>query len=724
MSRVLKILAAVVVTILVVFALALIWLTWFFDIGAYRDEIVGKTQAYTGRDITVDGDISLTAVPRLSLRIGDVKLAQRSGFGDAPMVDVESLEVVVQWLPLLRGEVLIDHIELNAPRLELGIGGDGTTAWGDIVSRATRVNGQNEIVSDDQALAAGFAVLAIQGLVIRDGIIHWRDERDQSSHVFRDIEFDIERISHRERGDFSFGARVESTLLERDTHIALSGGVQVDFQNLDARLNDIELTLDDGVLNASLEVSVINAVNIRQGPELSLSDIEVSAGFGDLSIQLDSPDVTYRHDDEIVSVDSLAIQGPGFIANGAVMITDVGTSATMDLRLEMRQLDIARLLDAAQIDPSQLDANTFKDASMGLEMVADSRKARINVRNFVVAESELSAIINVQYGDPPMIQVTVDSERLDLDSLFVDSGDPASNTAIPLAAPLYALHGVEGGIQAHIASLVSGGITFDDLRISAVSDSQGVVLDPLTARVAGGELSIMASIGKDAVPPMSIRFSMRDSDAGQLLGALGVTDRLSGTGSVEISLDTVGLEYDDIVGTLDGRVLITLRDGRIQGIDIGRILAAARGNSASSASSTGVNELQTPFSKLSTEFRFKDGVGESHDAELLATDFRVRGDGVLDLPRDRIDYRLAIFLAKAGDDAQSSSPVEYETIPIPLRVRGAIGKPEVSLDVEALMKSEAERKIQREAERRGIDAPSGRDALREYLRRELEQRLE
>jgi AsmA protein len=291
---------------------------------------------------------------------------------------------------------------------------------------------------------------------------------------------------------------------------------------------------------------------------------------------------------------------------------------------------------------------------------------------------------------------------------------------------LYLLHDVEGTLQARFASLVTGGVTFEDLQIKALSDARSVQLDPIAAGVAGGELLLLATIGKADSPPVSLRLAMREVQAGELLDAMGFPDRLSGTGSVDVDLVAVGTEYDEIVANLDGDVSINLRDGRIHGIDIGRILAAARGGGSESGSDTesGSDELQTPFSSFTADFRFDDGVGKARETQLSAPDFLVQGDGEIDLPRDHVDFRLAFHLAKVERNEVLSSAPEFEPVPIPLRVRGPLAEPQVSLDMEALMKTEAEGELLREAERRGIDAPSGRDALREYLRRGLERRLD
>ncbi len=174
---------------------------------------------------------------------------------------------------------------------------------------------------------------------------------------------------------------------------------------------------------------------------------------------------------------------------------------------------------------------------------------------------------------------------------------------------------------------------------------------------------------------------------------------------------------DSVLRSVDGNLRADLADGELRGIDIGRILRAARGEDVPAAS----GEPVTPFTRLQGTLRFDDGVGTSEDLQLDAETFRVEGRGTIDLPNNRLDYRLALRIARenAADGERA-----FEPVPIPLHIHGAIDAPDFAIDTRALLRAEAERRVQREARQRGIDAPDAGSAVREYLRRKLNERLD
>ena len=101
----------------------------FIDWNVYKADIAARAKAATGRDLAIDGDISLALLPAPTLSAAKVRLANLEG-GDAPdMATLEALRVRVALLPLLEGRIEVERIALVGPTIVLERLPDGRANW-------------------------------------------------------------------------------------------------------------------------------------------------------------------------------------------------------------------------------------------------------------------------------------------------------------------------------------------------------------------------------------------------------------------------------------------------------------------------------------------------------------------------------------------------------------------------------------------------------------------
>ncbi len=101
----------------------------FVDWNAQKGRISSEIQNLTGRELTIDGDVSLALLPAPALSAARVRLANAPG-GSAPsMVELDALRVRVALLPLLRGEVQVESVDLVRPRILAEVLPDGGKNW-------------------------------------------------------------------------------------------------------------------------------------------------------------------------------------------------------------------------------------------------------------------------------------------------------------------------------------------------------------------------------------------------------------------------------------------------------------------------------------------------------------------------------------------------------------------------------------------------------------------
>ena len=101
MNQLLKTLLMIVAGIVGVIVFASVALVLFFDPNDYRDEISASVKEVTGRDLTIEGDLSLSIFPWLAIEVGRTELGNAEGFGDKPFMRFEAASLSVRMLPLI-----------------------------------------------------------------------------------------------------------------------------------------------------------------------------------------------------------------------------------------------------------------------------------------------------------------------------------------------------------------------------------------------------------------------------------------------------------------------------------------------------------------------------------------------------------------------------------------------------------------------------------------------
>ena len=99
------------------------------DWNQYKDDIQDQVRSFTGRDVLINGDISITIFPAPALIANDVSLANVTGAHAKDLIHLSSLEVKVSLAPLIGGSVKVERVNLVDPVIELEVLSDGRNNW-------------------------------------------------------------------------------------------------------------------------------------------------------------------------------------------------------------------------------------------------------------------------------------------------------------------------------------------------------------------------------------------------------------------------------------------------------------------------------------------------------------------------------------------------------------------------------------------------------------------
>ena len=349
MNRLLRLAGGVIGVLLVVLLLAVgataAWYAWFLDMDVHRERLLHEVERYTGRVLRVDGEASLTLIPRIGLEAGPVSLVPRDGFGDEPMIRAERVSVFLQPWPLLRGEVRLKRIALDTPRVSIGIDADGRSAWADIIDQVRAETGWTQVVGDVEALGAALAALAAQGLSVRDGEVHWADARDGTVQAITGLSLEADRLRSGKNGRFELAGRIESAHLVHPVHVSASTNVSVDFETFDSDIADLRVAAGSEDFDASFSVTKIAVRRVNGTAFTKAADLSLAVTRGDLSLDAVAPAANFDGGADTISIRRVDVDGPGLALRASAELTNLSGVPSMRLSARSSAVDAAPLLE-------------------------------------------------------------------------------------------------------------------------------------------------------------------------------------------------------------------------------------------------------------------------------------------------------------------------------------------------------------------------------------------
>ncbi|MEH6834666.1 MULTISPECIES: AsmA family protein [Falsihalocynthiibacter] len=165
--------------VLGVFAIALIPGKKLAEIAA------GQIAEFTGREVTLSGDVTTKIFPRLSVTTGPIAVANAPWAEDAPLLTAEGLTIGVELLPLLQGNFEFRDIKILQPNIRLSVAKDGRKNW-DFSGKPTAA----ATAQVAKAPSSGPRRVTVEYAGIKDGEIHFYDDASGLRESLSDVNFE------------------------------------------------------------------------------------------------------------------------------------------------------------------------------------------------------------------------------------------------------------------------------------------------------------------------------------------------------------------------------------------------------------------------------------------------------------------------------------------------------------------------------------------------------
>lgn len=233
-----------------------------------------------------------------------------------------------------------------------------------------------------------------------------------------------------------------------------------------------------------------------------------------------------------------------------------------------------------------------------------------------------------------------------------------------------------------------------DLRLSAARMTVGKTRIGRTAlglnvrngtlTLSVGEAQLYGGVAKgsfnvaraDTKADVKAQFQLTDVDLDACLGELFGMRRLTGRGTLGVTLEATGANPFGIAQSLDGRATLTSENGALTGFNIEQLLKRLERRPLSGAGD--YRSGRTPYDKLNVAVRLNDGVATTEDVRFDGPTVQMTLTGTTSLPSREFDLK-----GVAGLVPQSGATRSFE---LPFVIQGPWDDPLILPDSESLLR--------------------------------------
>ncbi|MDA1098335.1 MAG: AsmA family protein [Proteobacteria bacterium] len=398
-----KLLISVITVLVVLIAVAVIGPS-FINWNDHKAKIIAAVRDATGRELAIDGDISLSILPAPALSARDVRLAGLPDAGSADMLTLKALEIRLALAPLISGEFQVTSVRLIQPRLVLEVLQDGRANWQfQSASSSTQSVDSNTAMADIGANDPGLA-LSFDKLAVEDAHLIYRDRRTGVEERLEQIDLDGSAASL--QGPFRFKGKATVRNLPLNFDLSVDGiavgqpiGVRLDLKlagdkaaiGFSGRIKGLETAPR---LSGHLNVSAPNVAALQN----AMRQAPAAGAIFKQSLQLKA---SVEASANAVTLNAIDLAFGPLQASGAITAS-LGEEPSYDLALAIGHLDLDRLLGGmTNTDPSPAKKSSRETAVVGSTILPAIPK---NLRAGVVVTIE-----GLRYRGGVVSQVQLDA---------------------------------------------------------------------------------------------------------------------------------------------------------------------------------------------------------------------------------------------------------------------------------------------------------------------------
>lgn len=673
MTRLFKALLVILASVVGIIIIAAVALFLFFDPNDFRDRISVAVKEQTGRDLVIEGDLSLTLFPWLAVEVGPTHLGNADGFSGDQFLSFEQASLSVRLMPLIfQQQVKVGTASLDGLVVNLEVASNGATNWDDLAEGGESASQADEKGSGD---AAEFDVASIN---VNNASVTYADAQAGASYSISDLVLETGRIATNTPIDLSAEFDFDSSPGELGGHLAIRGT---------AAMSDgaSQITVDGLNISGSLRGIVSDPTEFNFDSRAINVDAEAqSIDLGELDLM-------------VLGLSMSANVEPFSYAGRPEPRADLRV-AGFSLKELMAVLDIAPPVTA---DPNALQRVSFSaSAAVGEDEIA------LSSMTLELDQSVMTGSLSVPMTSDGALKFDLEVDAITLDGYMAPTDDSAvagdDEETGDIEIPVDLIRALNANGSFKIGRAFLSGMEFENLELGLNSSGGRLRLHPLAADFYDGSYSGDVRIDASGnVPSVAANENISGVNLASLAKAMFDQENITGTINGGFVLGGSGQSLSAIRRDLDGSMSIELTDGAWEGTDVWHNLRSARATFRQEPVPEPTLPARTEFSTVKATGVVTDGIFENDDFLAELPFLQLTGRGMVDLTSTEVDYALNVHVLDRPEFMSGATPEELadftETV-VPLKITGLLSSPTVRPDIEGIFRGRVEEAIEEKKE--------------------------
>ncbi len=672
MGRLVKIIflgVAGVVGLLVIAAVALLL---FFDPNDFRDEISAQVKETTGRDLVIEGDLSLSVFPWIAVKIGRTQLGNAEGFGDEPFLSFEEARLSVRLAPLLfQQTVTIGTARLDSFSLNLEVAANGRNNWDDLAA-AGEASPVEETTDADTT-----QTLDVAEVRLSDASISFRDAQAGSANTISGLSLSTSSVAADEPFD-----------------------IEAEF----------DFSADPAGVSGHLEFS--STMTFSEGNErISIRDFLIEGHLDGVAAET----TEYRFSAPAIDVDITA----DLVTMGKIELSLLGLDMSADVEpysystlqpkmaLVVKPFSLKELMRTVGVDaPPTADPEALTQVSFSAKAEVGATAIALTAMTLELDDTRMSGALSVPLTAQGAYQFALSADSINVDRYMAPAASSAGTSAaseddIEIPVDLIRTLKANGSIELERAYL--SGMTFENMVLGVNSANGEFRMHPITAELFDGTYNGDVRINAAGeIPSISVNENVEGVQLEPLAKAMFGHENITGTIDGNFKLSGRGSKLSSIRRDLDGTMAFSLADGAWEGTDVWHQLRSAYALFKQRPAPEPELPARTEFSNVRVTGPVKDGVFSSDDLLVELPFLQMTGNGTVDLAEGQVNYSMQARVLEQPEFVDPASATELDDFTeaiIPLSVTGPLADPSIRPDIEAMLTAEVKRAVEKEGEK-------------------------
>lgn len=682
MKGLIKLIIGLVLLVIVLVVAGGAFLGLFFNPNEYKPEIEKIALEKAGVQLKINGDIGWSVFPWLGLELNSID----AKFPDKPeLATLNKAQVSVQLIPLISGEITMNEIVVDGLSLNLVKEKNGSDNWSSTqqqgVATATTEDSSGESADSSSELA-----LNISGIVVRNSHVSYQDKVTDTEIVLNDFSFSTDEI-------------------KPETFIPVTAGFNL-IQKVKGKQQaniKTDLTTD---LYFDLVKQQYKLQKLSSNISLKAADlpkpVELNVG-GDVDINLAGQHVNLK---------GFVFKLANMEANAEIKLEKFAAPEIVGT-ISIATFNVKELLSALGM-PAIETKNPDALSAVGLDMKLKGTATKVSAESLVVKLDKTTLTGIAFYGiNNQQITLNLNGDTIDIDAYLPptseqkqqqaaaagDSSGSSGYSTDPIL-PVKMLKTLRLNARFALNKLHVSNMDMAKVMLNVTAKDGLINADKINVDLYSG--TVRSSVKLDVRKPTPVIHTSKKISSVQVGDALqavtGDTPPITGALSSQSNLTIRGNSVHDFVNSLTGNVKVNIKDGIINGIDMAQQACQTANNISSLGMNTKEVDGSTPFANMGLSTQINNGVVRNEDLKAVLDAINLTGRGIVNLPKQELDYRVGLTVDKNLFKETCSFPDKLEGIEIPLKCRGSFNtepaklcKPDLSFLREMLKKKTKER---------------------------------